>query len=109
MSPVVLGALTRPRSPSEIPMPRRETLAKLHAAAPAVLPSMLLCDFGDLRREVDRLHAAEVKALHLDVMDGHFVPNMTYGLPLVEAFRKLTKLPIDVHLMIDNPLQFVEY
>ncbi len=89
-------------------MPRRETLAKLHAAAPAVLPSMLLCDFTNLRQEVDRLHAAGVKALHLDVMDGHFVPNLTYGLPLVEAFRKLTELPLDVHLMIDNPLEFAE-
>jgi ribulose-phosphate 3-epimerase len=89
-------------------MPRRQTLDQLHAAAPAVLPSMLLCDFGDLRREVDRLHAAGVKALHLDVMDGHFVPNLTYGPPLVEAFRKLTELPLDVHLMIDNPTQFLE-
>src|SRR5262245_40669493 len=88
------------------PMPRRETLAKLRPAAPVVLPSMLLCDFGDLRSEVDRLHTAGVKALHLDVMDGHFVSNLTYGLPLVEAFRKLTHLPLDVHLMIDNPLEF---
>src|SRR5262249_23317791 len=105
-----LGALTRPRSPREFSkMQRRETLDHLHAAAPAVLPSMLLCDFGDLRREVERLHTADVKALHLDVMDGHFVPNMTYGMTLVEAFRKLTKLPLDVHLMIDNPLQFVEH
>jgi ribulose-phosphate 3-epimerase len=89
-------------------MPRYQTLAQVHAAAPAVLPSMLLCDFGDLRREVERLHEAGVKALHLDVMDGHFVPNLTYGPTLVEAFRKLTELPLDVHLMIDNPLEFVE-
>jgi ribulose-phosphate 3-epimerase len=90
-------------------MPRRETLAKLRDAAPAVLPSMLLCDFANLRDEVDRLHAAGITALHLDVMDGHFVPNLTYGLPLVEAFRKLTELPLDVHLMIENPLVFAEH
>ncbi len=89
-------------------MPRSETLAKLRDAVPAVLPSMLLCDFADLRQEVERLHAAHVQALHLDVMDGHFVANLSYGLPLVEAFRRLTELPLDVHLMIDNPRQFVE-
>lgn len=89
-------------------MSRDETLARLRAAAPAVLPSMLLCDFGDLKQEVTRLHAADVQALHLDVMDGHFVPNLTYGPPLVEAFRRLTRLPLDVHLMIERPGQFVE-
>jgi ribulose-phosphate 3-epimerase len=59
-----------------------------------------------LEREVRRLEAADVATLHLDVMDGHFVPNLTYGLPLVETVRRLTKLPIEVHLMIDNPVEF---
>jgi len=89
-------------------MSRRETLHRLQQAAPAVLPSMLLCDFGDLRSEVDRLHRAGVKALHLDVMDGHFVSNLTYGLPLVEAFRRLTTLPLDVHLMVANPEEYLD-
>jgi ribulose-phosphate 3-epimerase len=90
-------------------MSRSETMARLLDAAPAVLPSLLLCDFADLRGEVARLEAAGVAALHLDVMDGHFVPNLTYGLPLVETFRRLTSRPLDVHLMIDNPDDFIEH
>jgi ribulose-phosphate 3-epimerase len=73
-----------------------------------VLPSLLLCDFGNLEAEVRRLEAAGMAALHLDVMDGHFVPNLSYGVPLVRAFRQLTDLPLDVHLMIDNPEQYVD-
>lgn len=88
-------------------MPRRECLAQLRTAAPAVLPSLLLCDFGNLEREVARLTEAGVKALHLDVMDGQFVPNLTYGMPIVAAFRRLTDLPLDVHLMIAEPQKYV--
>jgi ribulose-phosphate 3-epimerase len=72
------------------------------------LPSMLLCDFGNLEKEIRQLEAAGVPALHLDVMDGHFVPNLTYGMPLVQAFRRLTDLPLDVHLMIDQPERYVD-
>ena len=72
-----------------------------------VLPSFLLCDFGNLQREIERLEEAGVKALHLDVMDGHFVPNFSYGMPIVAAVRKLTNLPIDVHLMISAPEKFI--
>ncbi len=81
-------------------------LEKLRQASPCVLPSMLMCDFTNLEREVRRLEEAGVAGLHLDVMDGHFVPNFTYGLTIVEAFRKLTDLPIDAHLMIDNPSEY---
>lgn len=73
-----------------------------------VLPSLLLCDFGNLEREVRRLEDAGIKALHLDVMDGHFVPNLTYGMPIVAALRKLTPLPLDVHLMIAEPAKYVK-
>ncbi|HWA97754.1 MAG TPA: ribulose-phosphate 3-epimerase, partial [Pirellulales bacterium] len=83
-------------------------LARLRAAVPVVLPSLLMCDFGRLGEEIARLEAAGVQGLHLDVMDGHFVPNLSYGLPLVETFRRLTKLPLDVHLMIDNPGAYVD-
>jgi ribulose-phosphate 3-epimerase len=68
----------------------------------------LLCDFGHLADEVRRLEEAGVHSFHLDVMDGHFVPNITYGLPIVEAVRRETKLPIETHLMISNPEKYVE-
>lgn len=89
-------------------MSRRNHLAALREASPAVLPSLLMCDYAHLQDEVERLEAAGAPALHLDVMDGHFVPNLSYGLPLVEAFRKMTHLPLDVHLMISNPGDYVE-
>ncbi|MGY8771103.1 MAG: ribulose-phosphate 3-epimerase [Pirellulales bacterium] len=80
---------------------------QLKCNGPAILPSILLCDFTNLEREVQRLEAAEATALHLDVMDGNFVPNLTYGMPIVEAFRKLTDLPLDVHLMIEKPARYI--
>ncbi|WP_153555623.1 ribulose-phosphate 3-epimerase [Roseimaritima sediminicola] len=86
----------------------QERLSKLRSASPAVLPSLLQCDFGDLRREVRQLEAADVKVLHLDVMDGHFVPNLTYGMPIVAGLRRLTDLPLDVHLMISDPAAYVD-
>ncbi len=79
----------------------------LRAAAPVVLPSLLLCDFGNLQAEVEALEAAGVQGLHLDVMDGRFVPNISYGLPIVEAFRGLTDLPLDAHLMIAEPQRYL--
>lgn len=87
---------------------RDELLARLRAASPAVLPSLLACDFGNLQREIERVEAAGVAALHLDVMDGHFVPNLSFGIPIVETVRRLTDLPLDVHLMIERPGCYVE-
>jgi ribulose-phosphate 3-epimerase len=89
-------------------MSRRQRILELRQHVPAIMPSMLLCDYGHLADEVARLEAAGAPALHLDVMDGHFVPNLSYGLPLVETFRALTDLPLDVHLMIENPELWVE-
>jgi len=86
---------------------REEVKARLRAASPAVLPSLLLCDFANLEREVERVEATGVAALHLDVMDGHFVPNISYGLPIVEAVRRVTELPLDVHLMISRPEKYI--
>jgi len=88
-------------------MSRRRHLDALRASSPAILPSLLLCDFGNLEREVARLTEAGVKALHLDVMDGVFVPNFTYGMTIVEAFRRLTDLPLDVHLMMVQPQNYL--
>ncbi len=86
----------------------RTKLDEIRDAAPAVLPSLLLCDFGDLKTEIARLDQAGTKVLHLDVMDGNFVPNLTYGMPIVEGLRRHTQMPLDVHLMINNPLQYVQ-
>lgn len=89
-------------------MSRRLQLARLRDKAPQVLPSLLLCDFGNLQREVALLEEAGIQALHLDVMDGHFVPNLTYGMPIVEALRRLTDLTLDVHLMISEPQRYID-
>jgi ribulose-phosphate 3-epimerase len=88
-------------------MPRRARLTQLRAATPAILPSLLLCDFGNLEREVRRLEDAGIVAFHLDVMDGQFVPNLTYGMPVVEAMRRLTQGILDVHLMVDRPERYL--
>ena len=87
---------------------REELKSRLRASAPLVLPSILACDFGHLEREIELVEQAGAKALHLDVMDGHFVPNLSFGIPVVEAARRATNLPLDVHLMIDKPEQFIE-
>ena len=73
-------------------------LADLHAAAPVIAPSLLACDFAELREEIRRVEQGGAKLLHLDIMDGHFVPNLSFGLPVVAAVRRSTKLPLDVHL-----------
>ena len=77
--------------------------ATLQARGPVVLPALLLCDFGHLSREVERLEAAGAAALHLDIMDGRFVPQLTYGPVVVEAVRRAAGVPIEVHLMIQEP------
>ncbi|MGI9456071.1 MAG: ribulose-phosphate 3-epimerase [Aeoliella sp.] len=81
--------------------------ARLQAATPAIAPSILLCDYAHLGREIADLEQAGAKLLHLDVMDGHFVPNFTYGMTIVEAARRSTELPLDVHLMMEQPGRYV--
>jgi ribulose-phosphate 3-epimerase len=83
-------------------------LADLHAAAPMVNPSLLACDFAELGEEIRRVERAGAKSLHLDIMDGHFVPNLSFGLPVVQAIRRSTSLPLDVHLMISEPGRYVK-
>ena len=73
-----------------------------------VAASVTTANFGNLYSVVRRLERAGVDRLHLDVMDGHFVPNITFGPDIVAAFRRLTKLPLDVHLMISEPSRYVE-
>ena len=76
--------------------------------SPLVGPSLLACDFAHLDDEIRRLEAAGRAMLHLDIMDGHFVPNISFGFPVVEAVRRLTDLPLDVHLMISEPGRYIE-
>ena len=70
--------------------------------------SILSADFGRLAEQIQEAEAAGVDWIHFDVMDGHFVPNLTIGLPVLQAVRKITKLPLDVHLMISNPELYIE-
>ena len=73
-----------------------------------VSPSILSADFGNLERDIRAMTPAKADYVHVDVMDGIFVPNITIGQPVVAAIRKVTELPLDVHLMIDRPIRYVE-
>ena len=68
-----------------------------------VSPSILSADFANLERDIKLIEDGGADWVHVDVMDGHFVPNITIGVPVVASIRKVTKLPLDVHLMIENP------
>lgn len=73
-----------------------------------VCPSILSADFGHLADEIKKSETAQVDGFHLDIMDGNFVPNISFGPMVVRTVRKLTKLPLDAHLMIDNPDLYIE-
>lgn len=73
-----------------------------------IAPSILSADFSKLGEEIKAVETAGADYIHVDVMDGHFVPNITMGPLVVQAIRPLTKLPLDVHLMIENPDQYIE-
>ena len=70
-------------------------------------PSILAADFAHLAAQVERATAGGASVIHVDVMDGHFVPNLTLGPPVVKSLRQATRLPLDCHLMIENPDQFI--
>ena len=74
-----------------------------------ISPSLLSCDFARLATEVARVEDAGADWLHVDVMDGHFVPNLTIGPPVVEALAKVARRPLDVHLMITDPLKYAPH
>lgn len=72
-----------------------------------IAPSLLSADFMNLQKDIAAVEAAGADILHLDVMDGHFVPNLTFGMPLIAQIRKATSLPLDVHLMVTNPEDYL--
>jgi len=83
-------------------------VADLAAKCPLINPSLLAADFGNLEREIRRVEQAGTRILHLDIMDGHFVPNLSIGVPVVAAVRRITELPLDVHLMLSEPQKYVK-
>ena len=78
------------------------------APRPFVTPSLLNCDFNRVGEELDALRAAGATAVHLDVMDGHFVPNLSYGAPVIADWRKRTDFPFDTHLMMSDPGRYLD-
>lgn len=73
-----------------------------------IAPSILSADFAELGLEIDRVTEAGAHVLHVDVMDGNFVPNLTIGMPVVKSIKPKSKIPLDVHLMIDQPERYID-
>ena len=73
-----------------------------------IAPSILSCDFSVMGSETERMEKAGADYIHLDVMDGHFVPNITFGAPVIKAIRPYSSLPFDVHLMIEEPYNYID-
>jgi len=73
-----------------------------------IAPSILAADFGNLQRDCEMVNKSMADWFHIDVMDGHFVPNISYGMPVIQAIKKHARKPLDVHLMIDKPERYIE-
>jgi len=73
-----------------------------------IAPSILAADFGNLQRDCEMVNNSQADWFHIDVMDGHFVPNISYGMPVIQAIKKHATKPLDVHLMIEKPERYIE-
>jgi len=73
-----------------------------------IAPSVLAADFANLQRDIEMINNSQADWFHIDVMDGHFVPNISYGMPVIEAIKKYATKPLDVHLMIEKPERYIE-
>jgi ribulose-phosphate 3-epimerase len=73
-----------------------------------IAPSILAADFGNLQRDCEMVNNSNADWFHIDVMDGHFVPNISYGMPVIKAIKKHAQKPLDVHLMIEKPERYIE-
>jgi ribulose-phosphate 3-epimerase len=73
-----------------------------------ISPSMLSCDFANIQRDVEMINASSADWFHIDVMDGVFVPNISFGFPVISAMKKHAKKPMDVHIMIENPDAYIQ-
>jgi ribulose-phosphate 3-epimerase len=91
------------------PANRADRLASVwNAPHPTIVPSLLSCDFARIKDEIQSIESAGATMLHLDVMDGHFVPNISFGPPVIECIRRVTDLPLDTHLMISEPGKYLD-
>ena len=86
----------------------RKTIEKELLKMAKLSPSILSADFANLERDIHNIEENGADWVHVDVMDGIFVPNISIGIPVVQALRPVTNLPLDVHLMIDRPIRYVE-
>ena len=88
-------------------MKQGDAVPAIHSVMPLISPSLLSADFGNLQRDIEMLNSSECDWFHLDVMDGVFVPNISFGFPVMEAMAQHAKKPLDIHLMIVQPEKFI--
>ncbi|MCP4178832.1 MAG: ribulose-phosphate 3-epimerase [bacterium] len=86
----------------------RQSFKNLNSDKVIIAPSLLAADFSNLQKDIQKTIAAEIEVLHIDVMDGHFVPNLSFGQPIIKSIRQISTQIFDTHLMITNPLRYIK-